>query len=99
MKKFREIGLTVLFSKESRNFIAYSPALDISTCAATFEKAKKRLEELLVIFFEELEENGTLDEVLDECGWHKVKTKKENKWIPPRFIAQTEETFKIPCQR
>ncbi|MBA3065098.1 hypothetical protein KJ633_00455 [bacterium] len=95
--KLQEIKLSVLFLKEGNKFVAYSPALDISTCGKTFDKTKKRFEELVGIFFEELREKGTLEDVLLECGWRKV-SKPRARWIPPFFIAQTDETFKIPCR-
>lgn len=95
--KLQEIKLSVFFLKEGSKFIAYSPALDISTCGKTFEKASKRFEELVEIFFEELREKGTLEDVLLECGWKKGP-KPQAKWIAPSFIAQTDETFKIPCR-
>jgi len=94
--KQQKVNLTVFFIKEGDMFIAYSPSLDISTCAKTFEKAKKRFEELVNIFFEELKEKGTLEEVLLEYGWKKVK-KPSIRWIPPHIVAQVDETFKIPC--
>lgn len=95
--RLQEIKLPVLFLKEGSKFIAYSPALDISTCGKTFNKAQKRFEELVGIFFEELREKGTLEDVLLECGWRKNKKPRAN-WLPPSFIAQTDETFKIPCR-
>ena len=77
-----KINLPVVFLKEGKRFIAYTPVLDLSTCANTFKKAQKRFEELVTIFFEELERKGTLYEVLTECGWRKVHTPKRD-WIPP----------------
>ena len=94
--KFQDIRLSVLFLREGKKFIAYSPALDISTCADNFEDAKKNFEDLVEIFFDELEEAGTLEEVLTECGWRRVSRGK-SRWLPPRIVGRTEETFKVPC--
>lgn len=58
------MNLQVDFIKEGDTYIAYSPALDISTCGETFEKAQKGFEELVRIFFAELIKMGTLEEVL-----------------------------------
>jgi hypothetical protein len=41
--RYCEICLPVIFLKEGKKFIAYTPTLDISTCANTFDKAKKDL--------------------------------------------------------
>jgi len=51
-------SLPVTFLREGKYFIAHTPALDISTSAETFEKAKTRFTELVDIFFEELIEKG-----------------------------------------
>lgn len=65
-----EVSLPVSILKEGKYFIAYSPALDLSTSAKSFEEAKKRFEEVVPIFFEELLEKGTVEEVL--CRQKKV---------------------------
>ncbi|HLC94668.1 MAG TPA: hypothetical protein VJH96_03825 [Patescibacteria group bacterium] len=83
------LSLTIL--KEGKNFIAYTPALDISTVGDTFEEAKKRFGELVQIFFEEVIKRGTLDEVLSELGWKK----QEKTFIPPVVVSHDVETFSI----
>ncbi len=65
-------SLPVSILKEGEYFVAYTPALDISTYAKTFEKAKMRFEKLVQIFFEELSQKGTTDKVLGGLGWQKV---------------------------
>ncbi|MBU1147118.1 MAG: hypothetical protein KKD11_02100 [Candidatus Omnitrophica bacterium] len=95
-KKAFEIALTVSIYKENGSYIAYTPALDLSTCGNTFEKAKKRFEEIVPLFIEELEKEGTLEEVLYSLGWRKVN-KPRKRWIPPRFVGQIEEKFELPC--
>jgi hypothetical protein len=87
-----EISLPVSFLREGKYFIAYTPALDLSTSALSFDKAKKRFEEVVKIFFEELMEKGTLDEVLADLGWRKVR----KRWTPPVLVAQESESIKIP---
>ena len=47
-----QFGLPVTFLKEGDNFIAYTPALDLSTFGPTFDKAKKNFVEVVNIFFE-----------------------------------------------
>jgi len=81
-----KLSLPVSFLREGDCFIAYSPALDLSTSANSFEKAKKRFVEATEIFFEELLEKGTLNEVLLELGWEKVK----KQWVPPVIVAHED---------
>lgn len=85
--------LPVSVFKEGKHFIAYSPVLDLSTSAKTYEKAQKRFAEIVNIFFEEIIKKGTLDEVLKDLGWQ--KTKKQ--WTPPSLISQKIEEIKIPA--
>jgi predicted RNase H-like HicB family nuclease len=86
-----EMQLPISFLREGDNFIAYTPALDISTCGDTIEDAQKKFTELVHVFFEELIADGTLDETLLNSGWQK----KELQWIPPIVVGQTLQTIKI----
>lgn len=72
-------NISVNISKQGRRYVAYSPVLDIATSGSTEKIVKKRFEELLGIFLEELKEKGTINEVLAELGWKKV----HRKWQPP----------------
>lgn len=78
--------------REDDSFIAYTPALDLSTAGSTFEEAQKNFEEAVNIFFKELVEMGTLDDVLVELGWQK----QNNNFVPPVVIANQIQTFSIP---
>ena len=85
MKKFSiqtELPVTIL--REGKSYIAYTPALDISTVGKTHEEAQKRFVELVEIFFQELSEMGTLEEVLKSLGWSKVRSK----WFSPVVVSQ-----------
>lgn len=83
------VSLPVTFLKEGKYFVAYSPAIDMSTSASTFEKVKNRFDELVKIFFEDLIERGTLEQVLSGLGWRKI----EAEWIPPQVIGQESQRF------
>lgn len=86
------VSLPVSFLREGKYFIAYSPALDLSTSGKTFEQAKTRFEEIVEIFFEELLQKGTLGKVLTELGWQKV----QKTWAPPVVVANEIKSFNIP---
>ena len=93
-----ETSIPVSFYKEGNQFIAYCPALDISTCGDTFDEAKNNFAELFDIFLSETIKLGTLEKVLLECGWEKI-THPKLKWKPPvrQFITETIEQIKLPC--
>lgn len=87
-----QFSLPVAILKEGDAFIAYTPALDISTAGDTLEEAKKRFKEAVGIFFEEISEAGTVDDVLIELGWQKI----DNQLTPPVVVSHQTEQFNIP---
>ena len=94
--KFQKVMLTVTFYREGNKFIAYSPALNLSTCGDTQEQDKRRFEEMLGIFLEEVDKMGTLEDVFLECGWKKIGHPQRH-WQPPVFVGQTQEEVRLPC--
>ena len=94
--KLQKISLSVTFYKEGDKFIAFSPALNLSTCGDTLGRAKKRFEEMVGIFFEEVEHSNTLEDTLLECGWQKIG-KVHKRWQPPIFVGRDQEEINIPC--
>lgn len=93
MKKMTvEVKLPVTIMREGKHFVAYTPALDLATSADTFDRVKKRFADIVRIFFEEIEEKGTVDEVLRELGWRKVK----HQWESPTVVAHEAESVKVP---
>jgi len=47
-------------SEEGDKFVAYSPAIDLSTCGDTEEQARKRFIEAASLFFDEIISMGTV---------------------------------------
>jgi len=78
-----EAGLPITIFKEGKSYVAYSPALNLSTSAPTYEKAQSRFTEAVKIFFDEIANMGTLDQVLSDLGWKKVKSN----WRPPVVVS------------
>ena len=91
MRQIGVINLPVTILKENKRFVAYTPALDVSTSGRTYKEVKKRFEEIVQIFIEELVKNGTLNQVLGELGWREV----QSKWQPPVVIAHETESVKV----
>ena len=91
MLKF-QIPVSIL--REGKRYIAYTPALDLSTSGKTYQQAKKRFSEIVSIFFEELIQKGTLEEVLKSLGWGKI----QSKWNPPIVVSQESQTIQVPVK-
>mgnify|MGYP001566359440 CR=1 FL=1 len=86
-----DLKLSVTFLKEDEQFIAYSPALDLSTCGKTLEEARNRFGEAAFLFIQELHKKGTSEEVLTNLGWKK----RDSSFVPPVVVGQEEQ--KIPA--
>lgn len=85
-------NLPVLITKQNKRFVAYTPALDISTSGKSEKDAKEKFVELAGLFLEEIIEAGTADDVLSELGWKKV----QRIWTPPKIVSSSPIGLKIP---
>lgn len=85
--------LPVIITKQNRRFVAYTPALDISTSGKTEKEVKSRFIELVNLFLEEIIEANTVDDILSELGWKKV----QKTWVPPKVIASPYINMRIPA--
>lgn len=88
-----KFNLPVSVIKEGNQYIVYTPALDLSTCGKTIKTAKKRFDEAVGIFFEELIEKGTLEKALTDLGWQK----KRAIWMPPVIVSSETQSFCVPA--
>ena len=93
VKIFRQIP--VIFLKEGEMFIAYSPALDLSSCGSSFDEARKNFAEALGIFVEECTKRDTLEQVLASYGWQKSDAHPPS-WQPPLVVGQETLPVNLP---
>lgn len=78
------IDFDIIVFMEDREYIAFCPELDISSCGDTVEHAKAMLKTAVRLFLEEAEKRGTLDDILEEAHY---KKNDDGRWLPPRLIA------------
>jgi predicted RNase H-like HicB family nuclease len=88
----RDIAYTVHTFKEGRTYIAYVPELDLSSCGATADDARRNIREAVQGFLETSEEMNTLDEILAEAGYERLG----DSWRAPEFISLDRETVTVP---
>ena len=86
-------SLPVVITKQGRRFVAYTPALDISTSGTTKKNVQKRFAELAQLFLEELVSAGTINDVLSELGW----TKMQKRWVPPQVVSAETISVRSPA--
>jgi hypothetical protein len=83
-----EYNLPVVLMRQGKYFIAYTPALELSVQGRSKADVQKRFGEAVVLFFEDLHERGTMDEVLEDLGWVK---RARSAWMPPQLIDSPSE--------
>ncbi|MGD0227730.1 MAG: type II toxin-antitoxin system HicB family antitoxin [Terriglobia bacterium] len=87
----QDISFTVHTFKEGKMFVAYVPELDLSSCGATDEDARKNIRDAIRGFLETCAEMGTLAEILEEAGYeHEGET-----WRAPEFVSLDRLTMSV----
>lgn len=92
MKRFAQVKLNVEFIKQENRYVAYSPALDLSTSGKSLAEVKRRFAEATGLFMEELNKSGTTEEVFKELGWKITR----NEVTPPKVVNQEMMDLRVP---
>ena len=85
------IEFTVQIWKESNQYIAHATPLDVVSSGATPENARNALKEAVHLFLDTAIEMGTLEEILNECGYES----SGNNWVSPPCIAIEKQSMAI----
>ena len=85
------IEFTVQIWKESNQYIAHATPLDVVSSGATPENARNALKEAVHLFLDTAIEMGTLEEILNECGYES----SGNNWVSPPWIAIEKQSMAI----
>ncbi len=93
MKSPASYSLPMTIFREGAYFVAYSPALDLSSAGKTTKEAKRMFAEAVDVYFEELVEMGTLNAVLKDLGW----TKTKNILQPPKVVQHRIVDIHVPA--
>ena len=76
-----DISYTVHTFKEGKEFVAYVPELDLSSCGSTAEEAWENIREAVQGFLQTSAELGSLDSILEDAGY------EGDCWRAPEFIS------------
>lgn len=87
----QDISFTVHTFKEGKTFVAHVPELDLSSCGATDEEARKNVRDAVRGFLETSAEMGTLAEILEEAGYER----HGETWRAPEFVSLDRLTMSI----
>jgi predicted RNase H-like HicB family nuclease len=87
----QDIAYTVHTFKEGGMFIAYVPELDLSSCGATHDEARRNIRDAVQGFLETSAAMGTLDVILEEAGYQR----NGDRWEAPEFVALGHEKASV----
>jgi predicted RNase H-like HicB family nuclease len=78
-----DLEYTVYIWQEGDQFVAHAIPLNVMSSGKTVDEARKALDEAVRLFLKTAEDMGTLEEVLEECGYKF----KDGKWISYPWIS------------
>ena len=84
-----KLSVTIELWRKGNWYVARSPELDFISQGKTPEEARRNLEEVINIQFQEMTEMGTLEEYLKECGFEVEK----DRIIPVNEIIGFEKSL------
>ena len=85
------ISLNIEIFQEGDQYVSLAPELNISSFGNSVDNAKASLKEAIDLFLEETSYMGTLNTVLEECGFTKVN----NHWEHRKAIAKENITLNL----
>jgi predicted RNase H-like HicB family nuclease len=86
-----DVSFTVHTFREGKTFISYVPELDLSSCGATDEEARRNIRDAIRGFLETSAEMGTLMEILEEAGYER----EGETWRAPEFVSLDRLTLSV----
>jgi predicted RNase H-like HicB family nuclease len=86
-----EVELPLLIWRENDQYVAFTPALDLSTCGSTNEDAVNNFSQAVELFVETAIERKTIDDLLESLGWIAAP----NNWSPPSQPLKGNPSFPV----
>jgi predicted RNase H-like HicB family nuclease len=78
-----QIDYTIQIWREGNQYIAHAMPIDVMSSGSSPDDARKALAEAVALFIETARDMGSLDEMLEECGYRL----QENDWVSPAWIS------------
>ncbi len=77
------IEYTAQVWKEGHQFVAHAMPLDVMSSGTTPEAARQALDEAVRLFLLTTRDQGTLEAILEECGYHR----ENGQWTSPAWVG------------
>jgi predicted RNase H-like HicB family nuclease len=85
------IETTTRIWREGKQYIAHALPLDVASYGDTPDAARHALQEAVELFIATARDQGTLDEVLEECGY----SFDGSNWIAPKIVAEQRDVVLV----
>jgi predicted RNase H-like HicB family nuclease len=85
------LDMTVHVWKEGEQYVAHAMPLDVMSSGATPEAARQALDEAVSVFLLTTADMGTLEEVLEECGYER----QGDAWVSPDFVSSEKHALAL----
>jgi predicted RNase H-like HicB family nuclease len=92
-KKSILVNVDIVIVKDGDYFIAYCPALQVSSYSHNEKEARSGFDEALQIFVEETEKKGSFEKVLLKMGWS-LRQVPAPSYVPPKRKRSSLSKFK-----
>lgn len=86
-----ELEFNAEIFKEGDVYVGFCPELNVSSFGDDIEDAKRSLQEAVIVFLEECEEMGSLEDVLEEAGFHKI----QSLWLSRKPLMEERLTVSL----
>ncbi len=87
------INIQIVLFQENNIWVAYCPALELSSYSDDQEEAKTAFDEAINIFFAETDRKGTLERYLLKLGWQ-LQLKPKPIYNQPDFSLQKNQRLR-----
>lgn len=91
LKHMQDFSFDTHIFKEGDTYVAYVPALNLSSCGATDEEARGNIRDAVRGFLAASADMGTLDEILTEAGYQP----EGEGWRAPEFVSVDRLTMSL----
>lgn len=85
------LDLTINVWQEGKQFVAHALPLDVMSSGPTPDAAKQALVEAVQCFLKTAADQGTLAQVLEECGFEQ----QNGAWVSPHWVGIERRSLAI----
>ena len=85
------IDIDIRIWREGKHYIAHALPLDVSSAGDSPEAARAALQEAVDLFISTARAHGTLNEVLEECGY----VVENGRWVAPQIVSHQQASLPV----